>query len=218
MAQAINAAAEQKAEIDEDVLRLLAFGASADLNPMAAMFGGVVGQEVVKAASGKFHPLFQWIYFDAVEALPPIEKLTPEECGPQVQAVARLAVLAPSLSTPTHSLRFGYNCVLLPSRAPAMTPRSQCLARPFRASSSRPNCSLSALARWAVSSLRTLHAWVSPQLQKELWCSPMTMSSRRATSADNSCSEIGTLEGALPRRCCSTQLQNVRPSACWARV
>ena len=87
MAMAINAAAKQEAAIDEDILRLLAFGASADLNPMAAMFGGVVGQEVVKAASGKFHPLFQWLYFDAVEALPPLEKLTAEECAPQVWPV-----------------------------------------------------------------------------------------------------------------------------------
>ena len=31
----------------------------AELSPMAATFGGLVGQEVVKAASGKFHPLFQ---------------------------------------------------------------------------------------------------------------------------------------------------------------
>ena len=29
------------------------------LNPMAAMFGGIVGQEVVKACSGKCHPHFQ---------------------------------------------------------------------------------------------------------------------------------------------------------------
>lgn len=46
-------------ELDEGVLRWLALTARACLNPMAAMFGGVVGQEVVKAASGKFHPLFQ---------------------------------------------------------------------------------------------------------------------------------------------------------------
>lgn len=46
-------------EIDEKLLRHFAFGARAVLNPMAAMFGGVVGQEVVKACSGKFHPLFQ---------------------------------------------------------------------------------------------------------------------------------------------------------------
>jgi ubiquitin-activating enzyme E1 len=25
---------------------------------------------VLKAASGKFHPIFQWFYFDAIEALP----------------------------------------------------------------------------------------------------------------------------------------------------
>ena len=87
MAKAINTAAKQEAAIDEDILRLLAFGASADLNPMAAMFGGVVGQEVVKAASGKFHPLFQWLYFDAVEALPLLDKLTAEECAPQVRPV-----------------------------------------------------------------------------------------------------------------------------------
>ena len=93
MATAINAAAKQEAAMDENILRLLAFGASADLNPMAAMFGGVVGQEVVKAASGKFHPLFQWLYFDAVEALPPIEKLTAEECAPQVMVVPALPAL-----------------------------------------------------------------------------------------------------------------------------
>ena len=86
MAEALNKTAEQQTSVDADILRMLAHGASADLNPMAAMFGGVVGQEVVKAASGKFHPLFQWLYFDAVEALPPLEELTAEECAPQVIA------------------------------------------------------------------------------------------------------------------------------------
>lgn len=47
--------------IDQNILRHFAFGARAVLNPMAAMFGGIVGQEVVKACSGKFHPLFQVI-------------------------------------------------------------------------------------------------------------------------------------------------------------
>ena len=37
---------------------------------MAALFGGFVGQEAVKAASGKFTPLRQWFHFDAAEALP----------------------------------------------------------------------------------------------------------------------------------------------------
>ena len=50
---------------------------------MAAMFGGVVGQEVMKAASGKFHPLFQFFYFDSIESLPD-DDLTPEQVAPQV--------------------------------------------------------------------------------------------------------------------------------------
>lgn len=50
-------------EIDQKILRHFAFGARAVLNPMAAMFGGIVGQEVVKACSAKFHPLFQVIIF-----------------------------------------------------------------------------------------------------------------------------------------------------------
>lgn len=49
--------------IDQKILRHFAFGARAVLNPMAAMFGGIVGQEIVKACSAKFHPLFQVINF-----------------------------------------------------------------------------------------------------------------------------------------------------------
>lgn len=70
-------------QIDEEVLKQLSFGAQGELNPMAAMFGGIIGQEVVKAVSGKFHPLFQWFYFDSAESLPDLEELTPEACAPQ---------------------------------------------------------------------------------------------------------------------------------------
>ncbi|XP_073141807.1 ubiquitin-activating enzyme E1 1-like isoform X2 [Henckelia pumila] len=68
-------------EIDHKLLRNFAFGARAVLNPMAAMFGGIVGQEVVKACSGKFHPLFQFFYFDSVESLPS-EPLDPNDLKP----------------------------------------------------------------------------------------------------------------------------------------
>lgn len=33
-------------QVDEAVLKLLAFGARGELNPMAAMLGGIIGQEV----------------------------------------------------------------------------------------------------------------------------------------------------------------------------
>ena len=48
----------------------LASGSRGELSPLCAFFGGVAAQEVMKAASGKFHPLQQWLYFDAEEALP----------------------------------------------------------------------------------------------------------------------------------------------------
>lgn len=66
----------------QDVLRKLSYTASGEISPMAAMFGGVVGQEVMKAASGKFHPLFQFFYFDSIESLPE-EDLSPEDVAPQ---------------------------------------------------------------------------------------------------------------------------------------
>ncbi|KAG6383981.1 hypothetical protein SASPL_156234 [Salvia splendens] len=50
-------------DINPKLLRHFAFGARAVLNPMAAMFGGIVGQEVMKACSGKFHPLFSGCEF-----------------------------------------------------------------------------------------------------------------------------------------------------------
>jgi len=69
--------------IDENVnlFKHFASGSRAVLNPMAAMFGGIVGQEVVKAISGKFHPLFQFFYFDSLESLPE-EPLGPEDVAP----------------------------------------------------------------------------------------------------------------------------------------
>ncbi|KAL2901995.1 Ubiquitin-activating enzyme E1 2 [Bienertia sinuspersici] len=68
-------------DIDQNLLRQFAFGSKAVLNPMAAMFGGIVGQEVIKACSGKFHPLFQFFYFDSVESLP-TEPLDPSDLKP----------------------------------------------------------------------------------------------------------------------------------------
>ncbi|KAL8261875.1 hypothetical protein R6Q59_025924 [Mikania micrantha] len=68
-------------DINPKILQNFAYGARAVLNPMAAMFGGIVGQEVVKACSGKFHPLFQFFYFDSVESLP-TEPLEPSDYRP----------------------------------------------------------------------------------------------------------------------------------------
>lgn len=70
-------------EINSQLLQTFAKTCAGRLSPMAATIGGVVAQEVMKACSGKFHPIHQWLYFDAIECLPPGAELSEEDCAPQ---------------------------------------------------------------------------------------------------------------------------------------
>ncbi|KAM4643666.1 LOW QUALITY PROTEIN: ubiquitin-like modifier-activating enzyme 1 [Amazona ochrocephala] len=73
-------------ELDEKLLQELAFQATGDLAPVNAFIGGLAAQEVMKAVSGKFTPITQWLYFDALECLPEENKetvLTEEQCRPR---------------------------------------------------------------------------------------------------------------------------------------
>ena len=70
----------QKQELDEEVLKVFAAVSSGDLSPMATFVGGIVAQEALKACSGKFHPIFQFFYFDSAESL--MEVPSPEDCQP----------------------------------------------------------------------------------------------------------------------------------------
>lgn len=71
MAKAINAHVKHvEDQIDELLLTRLAKVARGDLGCMAATFGGVIAQEVIKASSGKYMPIRQWTFFDAREVLP----------------------------------------------------------------------------------------------------------------------------------------------------
>lgn len=69
-------------ELDEKLLKELSYQALGDLNPMAAFFGGITAQEILKAVSGKFQPINQWMYFDSLESLPTSTKRSPELCKP----------------------------------------------------------------------------------------------------------------------------------------
>lgn len=84
VAAAKNFAKEQnvEVEIDEKLLYELSYQATGDLSPMAAFFGGLAAQEILKAVSGKFHPVQQWMYFDSLESLPDNFKRTEELCAP----------------------------------------------------------------------------------------------------------------------------------------
>lgn len=83
--KALNEKSPAKAdELDENVMREMAYTCRGDLCPLAAIMGGVAAQEVMKACSGKFHPVCQYMYFDALECLPEDKdtSLTEENCKP----------------------------------------------------------------------------------------------------------------------------------------
>ncbi|XP_034297189.1 ubiquitin-like modifier-activating enzyme 7 isoform X1 [Pantherophis guttatus] len=66
----------------ENLIRTFAYGCMGDLSPMNSLIGGLAAQEVLKAVSGKFTPLDQWLYFDAYECLPEGKQLTEKNCAP----------------------------------------------------------------------------------------------------------------------------------------
>ena len=84
MADKINKAAKNPVDtIDDSLIEVFAKTCMGDLSPMAAAMGGIVAQEVMKACSGKFMPIKQWLYFDALECLPEDRSgLTEESCKP----------------------------------------------------------------------------------------------------------------------------------------
>ncbi|XP_033825185.1 ubiquitin-like modifier-activating enzyme 1 [Periophthalmus magnuspinnatus] len=71
-------------ELDEALLKKLSYVSAGDLAPVNAFIGGLAAQEVMKACTGKFMPIVQWLYFDALECLSEEGAvLTEEECAPR---------------------------------------------------------------------------------------------------------------------------------------
>ena len=70
-------------ELSEKLVKTFSKTCAGQLSPMAAIFGGITAQEALKACTGKFHPLFQWFYFDSMESLPdPL----PDACDMQAES------------------------------------------------------------------------------------------------------------------------------------
>ncbi|XP_054711827.1 ubiquitin-like modifier-activating enzyme 1 isoform X2 [Uloborus diversus] len=70
IAKELNASNQNPVEIDENIIRQFSYISEGDVSPMQAVIGGITAQEIMKACSGKFHPIVQWLYFDALECLP----------------------------------------------------------------------------------------------------------------------------------------------------
>lgn len=77
----VDLAKKINADADEKVLIELAYQATGDVSPIIAVIGGFVAQEVLKACSAKFHPMFQHMYFDSLESLPD-QLPTEQDCQP----------------------------------------------------------------------------------------------------------------------------------------
>ena len=83
LAKEVNAKCPSPIEPDDELLAQFSKICAGDISPMAAAIGGLVAQEVMKACSGKFMPVKQWLYFDARECLPEdTSALTEEICAP----------------------------------------------------------------------------------------------------------------------------------------
>ncbi|CAF5202525.1 unnamed protein product, partial [Rotaria magnacalcarata] len=57
-------------ELNKHWIKLFAKTCTGDLCPMQAVIGGIAAQEAMKAVTGKFMPIRQFFYFDAIECLP----------------------------------------------------------------------------------------------------------------------------------------------------
>ncbi|KAI6654210.1 Ubiquitin-like modifier-activating enzyme 1 [Oopsacas minuta] len=62
-------------ELSKDVITKLSYVCRGELMPVISFLGGLAAQEVVKACTGKFMPLKQFMFFDALECLPAEDKL-----------------------------------------------------------------------------------------------------------------------------------------------
>ncbi|CAG2061919.1 unnamed protein product [Timema podura] len=68
-------------ELNTELLEMFAYISSGELPPINSLIGGTVAQEVMKACTGKFSPIYQWMYFDALECLPPnFAEVAQKEC------------------------------------------------------------------------------------------------------------------------------------------
>jgi ubiquitin-activating enzyme E1 len=72
-------------QLDEALIKKFAYVSAGDLAPVNAFIGGLAAQEVMKACTGKFQPMVQWLYYDALECLPEDTDtvLTEEDCAPR---------------------------------------------------------------------------------------------------------------------------------------
>ncbi|KAG8515198.1 Ubiquitin-like modifier-activating enzyme 6 [Galemys pyrenaicus] len=74
---------EEKPEVNADIVHWLSWTAKGFLPPLAAAVGGVASQEVLKAVTGKFSPLCQWLFIEAADVFESLGKPAREDFLPR---------------------------------------------------------------------------------------------------------------------------------------
>ncbi|KAL3866603.1 hypothetical protein ACJMK2_043889 [Sinanodonta woodiana] len=64
--------------INTDVIEAISFTCKGCFAPLCAAQGGIIAQEAIKALTGKFTPLKQWLYLDALDLLNEADRQQPE--------------------------------------------------------------------------------------------------------------------------------------------
>ncbi|XP_074486264.1 ubiquitin-like modifier-activating enzyme 6 [Sebastes fasciatus] len=106
LTEEVNATLRNKASVNTELVRCLSRTARGNLPPLAAAVGGLASQEVLKAITGKFAPLQQWFYLDAIEVVRPLQSVSPEEFFPRGDRYDGLrACIGDSMCLELHKLR-----------------------------------------------------------------------------------------------------------------
>uniref|UniRef100_A0A8C4ISD5 Ubiquitin-like modifier-activating enzyme 6 n=1 Tax=Dicentrarchus labrax TaxID=13489 RepID=A0A8C4ISD5_DICLA len=106
LTEEVNATLRNKASVNPELVRCLSRTARGTLPPLAAAVGGLASQEVLKAITGKFAPLQQWFYLDAIEVVKPLQSVSAEEFFPRGDRYDGLrACIGESMCLELHKLR-----------------------------------------------------------------------------------------------------------------
>ncbi|XP_054633903.1 ubiquitin-like modifier-activating enzyme 6 isoform X2 [Dunckerocampus dactyliophorus] len=102
----VNATLRNKAPVNAELVQWLSRTANGTLPPLAAAVGGIASQEILKAITGKFAPLQQWFYLDAIEIVKPLQSLPADEFLSRGDRYDGLrACIGQSLCAELHKLR-----------------------------------------------------------------------------------------------------------------
>lgn len=106
LTEEVNATLRNKASVNTELVRCLSRTARGTLPPLAAAVGGLASQEVLKAITGKFAPLQQWFYLDAIEVVRPLQSVSAEEFFPRGDRYDGLrACIGESMCLELHKLK-----------------------------------------------------------------------------------------------------------------